>query len=205
MQKSHVAAAVCLAGSALLLHAPAYAQDPLGLYVGAGGGHSDVRTAVDDFGTFTRFDASAGAWQAFLGVRPLPFLGAEINYSWLGDPSGPVLSSGNYSDTRQTAAGAFGVAYLPLGVFDLYAKLGVARLHTQATQDLTEYPSCPVGVVPCTAGTVTYRQDQWDTGGAYGVGAQVHAGPLAVRADYLRFDVPFGHPDALTLGLSLSF
>ena len=61
----------------------AYAQLP-DAYVGAG--VSQAR--IDDiFHSGHDFDLNNTAWKAFVGVRPIPFLGVEANYMDLGSES----------------------------------------------------------------------------------------------------------------------
>ena len=164
--------------------APAAHADPLGLYLGAGIGQAN--TTVDDFG----FNEHHAGWKALVGLRPIPVIGAELEYIDFGHPStttplGPV-------DAKVQAATLSGVLYAPLPVplIDLYAKAGFSRLQTSATSN-------QVGGL--------FRFDRTDTRFAFGAGAQVKLSTLALRAEYQRFSSPFGDPTFLSVALTWSF
>jgi hypothetical protein len=198
MTKNAVIAGLCLAGCATGVQA----ADPLGVYLGAEAGQADVRS-VSSATPAGPFDESHAGWQAFVGIRPLPFLGAELAYTSLGDPRrSQPLTFGAASDSRQSATSAFGLAYLPAGPIDLYAKLGVSYLHTVQSY----VPVCPPGAlcpIPTLLGMA--HQNLWDTHLTYGVGAQVRAGALAARLEYLRYEAAGEHPDFLGIGLFFQF
>ena len=61
----------------------AYAQLP-DAYVGAGVSQARIN---DIFHSGHDFDLNNMAWKAFVGVRPIPFLGVEANYMDLGSES----------------------------------------------------------------------------------------------------------------------
>ena len=172
-----------LATGALAIAAlPAQAQVPaIDFYVGGGLGQSNAD--VDDLQT-PNFDDEDFAWKLFGGARILSFFGAELNYIDFGNPSGDDAS------LDYEGVAAFGMLYLPITMFDLYAKAGVARVS--------------VDVDP-----LNLSSD--DTNFAYGVGVQVKFGQLAVRGEYERFEVQDGDldlkakPSLFTLGFSYSF
>src|SRR2546429_51487 len=65
----------------------ASAADPLGFYMGAGVGHSQVRNDVQFVGAsgapiLGSLGLSEGAtgWKAIVGIRPLSMIGAEVEY-----------------------------------------------------------------------------------------------------------------------------
>src|SRR5947207_10639531 len=73
----------------------ASAADPLGFYMGAGIGHSQVRNDVQFVGAsgapiLGPLGLSEGAtgWKAILGIRPLSIIGAEAEYLDFGSASG---------------------------------------------------------------------------------------------------------------------
>jgi opacity protein-like surface antigen len=172
-----------LATGALAIAAlPAQAQIPgLNFYVGGGLGQSNAD--VDDLQT-PNFDDEDFAWKLFGGARLFSFFGAELNYIDFGNPGGDDAT------LDYEGVAGFGMVYLPITMFDLYAKAGLARVS--------------VDVDPLNLSTD-------DTNFAYGVGVQVKFGQLAVRGEYERFEVKDGDldldakPSLFTLGFSYSF
>ena len=61
----------------LLISTNAQGADPLGLYVGAGGGRADLRDPVT-CRALNCSNATVAGWTAFAGLQPLPFLGAGL-------------------------------------------------------------------------------------------------------------------------------
>src|SRR5205814_129284 len=65
--------------------------DPLGFYLGAGVGRSQVRTdvqfAAPTFGPLG-FSEKATGWKLIVGIRPLSVIGAEAEYIDFGSASG---------------------------------------------------------------------------------------------------------------------
>ena len=176
----------------------AEAADPLGVYVGAGVGRADVRT---DRIPYLGFDERDTGWTASLGVRPIPLLGAELQYFDFGHPS---TTTGIYRiDAQERGPALFGVGYLPLPVplLDLYAKAGVGRLQTTVTARSLVPIFCPVFIPYCGYA----HSDTTATRFAWGTGALVKMSSLAVRAEYARFSAPNGDPDLLSLSLMWTF
>src|SRR5438552_3990744 len=63
----------------------AVGADGLGVYVGAGAGRARVE-ANQKMGIASELDESATGWTASLGIRPLRFFGAELQYFDFGRP-----------------------------------------------------------------------------------------------------------------------
>jgi hypothetical protein len=72
----------------------AVAENPLGLYIGAGVGESDVRADTRIFSDDDRFDEHHTAWKAIAGIRPISPLAVELEYIDFGSPSGTPINSG---------------------------------------------------------------------------------------------------------------
>ena len=92
-----------------LASATALAVDPLGLYVGAGVGESEIRR---DGYYGPNFNEHHVAWKAIAGIRPISPVGVELEYMDFGNPNaGPNYNfiSAN-SDAKATAL--FGLGYL---------------------------------------------------------------------------------------------
>lgn len=213
-----------VAGGSLLLAAhSASAQEgptpsnPLGVYVGAGLGLSTLRQdSVADNGGLGMERGTVG-WDAFLGIRPLPYLGAEIGYLDFGSahryeytPT-PYLSD-DESRLHESADApvAFAVGYIPLQPWwDLYLKAGGARLRKSwdsvTPAPCPAYVDCPVGYIG--ESYLPGEDSSWDF--AYGVGTQVSFGPVAWRLEYVRVNATGnesgGDPDLLSVGVSWRF
>ena len=150
----------------------AYAQLP-DAYVGAG----VTQARIDNiFGSGSGFDLHNTAWKAFVGIRPLPFLGAEANYMDLGSKSRSFGFSGfsdrAHADAHAFSAFAVGFVPLPLPFVDIFGKAGAARWtlsgHTNSS---------------------FFALDEHGTDFAWGGGAQAHFGALGVRLEYEQFNV----------------
>ena len=96
------------------------------------------------------------------------------------------------------------MGYVPLPFFDVFAKVGVARLTTNINTYVSQ---------PCTANDpsntcgnpVLFRQQENETKAAYGGGVQAHFLGLAVRGEYERISSAFGDPDAFTVSATWTF
>jgi Outer membrane protein beta-barrel domain len=177
---------------------PAQAENPLGLYIGAGVGESHVRN--DNVASFVE---NHTGWKALIGIRPIAILGAELEYTDFGHPgaTGVTVAPGlAYNvDASQKATSLFGVAYLPLPlpVLDIYGKAGWSNLKSEINA------SC---VTPTTCGgNPPYHQESTDSRLAYGLGAQAKFLALGVRAEYERISAPGGSPDLYSLIATWTF
>ncbi len=184
---------------------------PLGFYVGAGVGYSDVRGDGNYFGDDYGYDRHDTAWKVLAGLRPIAPVGAELEYIDFGNPSlDPAYAYDGYSydnattDTRATVL--FGVGYLPIPLpfLDVFGKVGVARLEETSSAYYTyNYPvGCGV-CAPVPAGSD--RQTDWSTDLAYGAGVQAKFANLAVRAEYERISTSGRDPDAVTVSATWTF
>lgn len=147
--------------------APAMAADN-GLYLGAGIGKAGIK--IDDDLELPGFDEDDTGFKIIAGVRPLDWLGAEVNYIDLGKPAGDV--AGVRVETEAKAVAAFGVAFLELPFADLYGKLGAVRWDAKAR-----------------APGLGLSSDDSGTDLAWGVGVQLRALSFGVRLEYERFEI----------------
>jgi OmpA-OmpF porin, OOP family len=205
MNRISVALPAIIAVCACAASMRALADDPVGFYLGAGVGYSTVRSDDPAYGLPGYFNDHQTAWKVIGGIRPLPIVGAEVEYIDFGHPDHDFGASGyaNYGlDSHPRAAALFGVGYLPLPVpfFDVFAKAGIARLQT----DVTTVAGCTPSTT-CLSQPVFYRQNQTDNRFAYGVGVQSKAWGFAFRAEYERISSQFGDPDALTVSATWTF
>jgi hypothetical protein len=151
----------------------AYAQLP-DAYVGAGISQARVN---DIFHSGHDFDLNNTAWKAFVGVRPIPFLGVEANYMDLGSESrrfgfnGPGSSDGH---VNAHAFSAFAVGFFPLPVpwLDVFGKAGAARWTLNGHDNSS-----------------LFALDEHGTDFAWGGGAQATFGALGLRLEYEQFNV----------------
>jgi len=197
-----------LAAGAICASTQVLGDDLLGVYVGAAVGQAHVRTTRDIVGDTNydyEFDQQHTAWKALVGIRPISPLGAELSYVDFGDASGGSYPgiTGSLTQASAKAVTLFGLGYVPLPIplLNVYGKLGVARLHTTATEQGAS-PACPVGPGICTA-PPPFITSEWTTKLAYGAGAQAKLKSLAVRLEYER--ISGGNPDLLSLGVAWTF
>jgi hypothetical protein len=201
-----------IAAGAIGIATPAAADNPLGVYVGAGVGESNVGSDNDyDYGYYGGYHDHDAAWKALVGIRPLPFVGAEAEYLDFGSGNG---DSGYYAydyfysnaSSHPKAAVLYGVGYLPLPLpfFDVYGKAGVARLKSDITTYAYPTGYCAPPYSACSAPLV-YRTDQTDTKFAYGAGVQARWQDFGFRAEYERIDSQFGDPAAFTVAVTWTF
>lgn len=192
---------VCIASSA-------YADNLAGFYAGAAVGYSTIRSDDPGYGFPGYYNDHQTAWKVMAGVRPLPILGAEIEYIDFGQPGthrGYYNADYYGTDSHPRAGALFAVGYLPLPVpfFDIYAKAGVARLTTDVTT--TVLPNCSQGTSCSGEGAYQLRHDQTFNKLAYGFGVQSKIWNVSFRAEYERISSSFGDPDAFTVGAAWNF
>ncbi len=202
-------------GAGTLLAWPVDA-DPLGFYVGAGAGRSDV--AIDAFPASASdpvsFDRHATGWKALLGLQPLPWVGAEIEYVDLGHLSETLSGAATSAHVGVPAfasvhgVAAFGLVYLPLPVpvLDIYGKLGVSRLRIEENTAAIRV----VGVDTCffdpdALGCRAFQDHRTVSRPAWGGGAQLKLLHLALRAEYERFATGDARLAMTTLTATWSF
>jgi OOP family OmpA-OmpF porin len=127
-----LAVAVCAALG--LLSLPARAADDSGFYAGAGIGQASINTDSVEIipGQSYKFDANDTAFKIFGGWRLNKYLGFELDYMDLGNPSDTKnFDTGEgivpvKTEIGVTAWAPYVVGTLPVGPFELSAKLGYA-------------------------------------------------------------------------------
>ena len=177
----------CLAASIAL---PAAATDRLGFYVGAAAGNAKVKADNDVVGEFSQ---SHFGFKVMAGVRPLPFLGAELAYADFGRAQ--RLYGISFSSVKMKGESAFGVLYLPVSNLDVFVKAGAARMESTS---FWEFRCPPLDPCPFLAPTGQHHDE---THFAAGAGAQVKLGPVHVRAEYERFTAAGSHPAFASIGV----
>jgi len=208
-------AAVTLAG-ALGAAGPALADNPLGAYIGVGGGVSNVGNDYPygngyyygpgyGYGYGGGYGNDVFAWKVMAGIRPISILGAEISYIDFGSANGNNGYYGNYyytgPNSHPKATSLYAVGYLPLPVpfLDIYAKAGVSRLETNLS-----YATCANPYGP-TCNPVGYSFEQTNDKFGFGAGVQWKWQDFAFRAEYEQVSSPYGNPAAVTVGVIWTF
>ena len=168
-------------GLSLGLSQAAIAADN-GIYLGAAAGsvESSVNTQVVQ-GLSRNFEGKAGAYKIILGVRPLDWLAAEVNYLDLGQPDSNNLAA----DT--TALSGSAVLFASMGpTFELFAKGGVVNWKSKITDGATKLGNLD------------------GTNPVYGGGLIVNLLSLSIRAEYEHFDMDVDS-NLLSLGVTWTF
>lgn len=169
-----------------LLGAPAMAADN-GVYLGAAVGKSGVSFDETIEGQNLDFDIDSTGYKAIVGWRFLDALAIEANYVDLG--SGDERVGGTRIETDVSGLSLSAVGFLPIGPVDLYARIGV--IDWEADVRAPEFD-------------VSSGDDGTDL--AWGGGAQVRLGSLALRAEYERYDVSGPDTvDMVSVGLTWTF
>jgi opacity protein-like surface antigen len=186
----------------------AFADNPVGFYVGAGIGDSEIRSDNSNYGYPGYFNDNQFAWQGIIGIRPIRLVGVEATYIDFGQPSrhsGIYDFNASGADSHPTAPALFAVGYLPLPFpfIDVFGKAGAARLSTNVT-DFVPQPCVAGG--PCPYFLPTDRHQVTDTRFAYGAGVQSKFPfGLIVRGEYERISSQFGDPDAFMVSALWQF
>ncbi len=193
------------------------AGNPLGFYTGVGLGVGLPQgNQSNPFGAEPFFRSSNLGWDALVGVRPIRWLGAELQYMDLGYSS--LTSRGCYFSScavahsirpsypytlsiqggHSFAGAAFAVVYLPLPFMpswlDLFGKVGTAWLWAPYTS-LASVPSLGLRFL---GGSPDHEGNDL----AYGGGMQIHFGAFAFRTEYQVIDAIIGNPALLTVGVT---
>jgi opacity protein-like surface antigen len=181
---------------ALTACAPVFADDLLGIYVGAGVGRSAL--VQDQY----QIDSHVTGWKLLAGWRPISLLGVEAEYADLGSKGVTTFAGAAHVDTDAKASAVYALGYLPVPLpwIDVYGKVGAARVQANTTESPLGAP-CPAGS-PCAAPVVT---DNDRTAVAWGAGLQFKWSRLAARLDYERFDGPQGDPSLLAAEFIFNF
>lgn len=197
----------------------ARADDLLGFYLGAAYGQAHISVQPGNFipnanGPVAGLDMTHSAFKAIVGIRPLPFLGAEVSYMDFGKVSSLTGQQITGAETivvdseqaSQKGESAFALLYLPIPVIDIYVKAGLSRITTDYnvtyTASVAGVGTCAIGVPNCSETVLAASHDTTDTGFAYGAGLQWKLGQWAVRGEYERFDAAGANPSLFSIGMT---
>lgn len=174
--------------------------NPLGFYVGGAVGRSDVRTSVSPYQQYN-FDQSDIGWKVLVGIRPIHSVAAELTYGDFGHPvSTTHFEAGtSYANVLQRAETLSGLLFapIPLPMLEVYARAGIARLHSSGSQT----DQCNL----CFIVRLPVQLNRTNTDLQYGGGLQVKLSALAVRLEYERIKDDRGDPDLLSAGVVWTF
>lgn len=174
--KLRLSAATAVAALLSLGSVQASAETDAYGYAGASFGNAKVDQ--DDAG-FSEWDSS---WKVFGGVMFNENIGAELAYGDMGSPD-----DAGFSVEELTVAGAQVIGVLPLGQFDLFAKIGYA--YYDAEFELAG------GGTPTRTGIEL----------ASGFGARYNIGKFAIRAEAEMLDVEFADVYNVSIGAQYRF
>jgi hypothetical protein len=212
------------------------AADLLGFYIGGAAGQSQLRGDIKPCGPFVEspgascpgsilspipsvsFARNTTGREAFAGIRPVPFLGAEVEYIDFGSSGGSSVAINSTANTmplagsattHPTATALYAVGYLPVPLphLDIFAKAGVAELRSNI--NFSGELGCVVvfahGAVCDPVALLQSSVKSTNTRPAYGAGLQMKLGSFALRAAYERISANTGDPSLLSLGLIWGF
>jgi len=159
----------------ILAAGPASAKN--GFYVGGSFGQTTLK--IDDLSLdLEEFDykADSTSYKIILGYRFMGFLAVEGSYVDFGDLSDSIDTiEGNVSvATDLKGFDAFAMGMLPLGIADIFAKVGLVSWDSD---------------IRAAIGELIELDSRSGTDLVYGIGAQVRFKGLAVRAEVEYFDI----------------
>jgi len=196
MKLKITAALSALALAGLLPGAYAQQQEEVsGFYAGAGLGQFNA--GIDDVdqldNTVDSWDEDDTAYKIFAGYRLNRFLGFELDYVNLGEPSGNVVPGFNV-DSSVDGFAPYVVGTLPLGpYFEAYGRLGYY------------FYDANVGREDALGNRVEFDEESQDLVWGAGLGANIGE-KVNVRLEYERFDLQgLDDSDALWLTAAWRF
>lgn len=154
-------------------------------YLGAGISRNQLSEVTDAGADFSDIDKSS--WKAYVGFRPLSFIGAELDYLDLGRETSTFVG-GTVSSSDAKAFAGYAVGFLPIPVpfLDVFGKAGLSRWQLDGTN------TPPVPLVPVGGGGTgpsIFSFSSRGTSFAYGAGAQLHIGNIGARLEYEKFNI----------------
>ena len=191
-------ATIASAAIAACLASPAFADDLVGAYIGAGVGEGRVAAGTAGLGGASgNFAESHLAYRLDFGIQPTGTpLALELEYLDLGQPDLPYTPALSGSVSQRGGA-LFLLYYLPIPTIptvQAYVKAGGSRITTHAN-----FLACsPAG---CALDSLNPTNNAF----AAGLGVQWTLGSWAVRGEYERFNAGGGNPSLLTIGLDWTF
>ncbi len=170
--------AVVMAALASVAAAPAaFADNESGFYLGGGVGRFNAQ--IDDVDALDPaiqgWDEDDTAYKLFGGWRLNKVIAFELDYINLGEPSGDVVPGFNV-DSSVDGFAPYVVATLPLGIFEVYGRLGYF------------FYDATYGIETAAGGRVEFDEESEDIVYGAGVGLDL-LDHINVRLEYERFDL----------------
>jgi hypothetical protein len=170
----------------------AFGMDPAlrGFYIGGSVGEASVK--LEDNDSFADFEGDDTGYKFIAGYRIIDWVAVEANYAHYGEAQDRVL--GFDFETELKAFSVSGLGMLPLGKFDLFGRLGIARV--EGTFRSLNFP-------------IADSDDDFQP--MFGLGAQYRHNDLGIRVEWEAIDLGFeadeddddGDTDELVYMLSL--
>ena len=156
-----------------------------GFYVGASylSTSAEFDDAIGDFD----FDSDEAGWKLFAGWNIIRFVGIEASYRDLGSHAGTNGDDSFSTDIKAADIGARGI--LPLGRFELFAKVGYANISEDGQFDINDIPG-------------TIDGSSWEL--LYGAGVGVKVWKVTIRAEWEEYDVE-SSLNSFSLGAAFNF
>jgi len=172
----------------LTLANTAWAGSESGFYLGGSLGSADLDASFRDGDADVNFDDDDTGYKIFAGYNfglfPFIDLAVEGSYVDFGEASADIL--GGSANASVTGWDAFGLAGVKLGPVGLFAKVGAMAWDSEIE-------------------VINNRIDDSGSDPAYGIGARVQLGSLAVRAEYEVIDVDVVDIGFLSVGAAWTF
>lgn len=174
MQRTYPNPTLLLAGALVVLGAAAPVRADVYLGGSIGSSLIEVREEIDFEDEVEDFDIDDDdfGWKAYAGVDVLPWLAVEGGFVDFGE----VEEAGTDVTVRSNLDGwdAFAVGKIPLGIVDLFAKVGLISYDLDVDFDADDFDE----------GFSSSGEDL-----AYGAGVAVRLDNVGVRAEVERFDI----------------
>ncbi len=162
----------------VVLAAAGTASAKNGFYVGGSFGQTflEIDDLEIDLNSFD-YKADTTSYKIIAGYRFMGFLAVEGNYVSFGTFKDGTPGDGEpvTIETKLKGFNAFGMGMLPLGIADIFVKVGVVSWDADITRAI---------------GEITDFGSNSGTDMVYGFGAQVRFKGLAVRGEVEFFDIP---------------
>jgi len=153
-------------GFAALLVAGAVQAGESGFYIGAGAGQARMTDNAPNGQEVTENSTPYRGFAGYrLGVIPILDFAAEIGYMDLG------TAEGTTAQFKAKGADASILVIFPITILDLFGRVGVMQVDLDKTFN---------GTTTSSSGSA----------GVYGAGVGLRFGPIGVRAEYNRIDIP---------------
>ncbi len=155
-----------------------------GFYLGGSLGQSSIQWTEQA----VKFDGAGTAYKIIAGLRPLDWLGVEVNYVDFGSTDDSVGAINIKSEGKGISA--YAVGFLPVGPVDVFAKAGLVNWDASLSA-----PALPA-----------LSMNESGTDLSYGVGVQFRLLSLSIRGEYEVFKIKeLDDVNLFSIGLTWTF